>query len=156
MSSSFRRRIRWSVIGFLAAFALTVALVLADGLAIGHFEALYQGPRPVSVLEWFEFALRFLDPYIIAGLVGGLLGFVGSFARPVKSRKRVAGWFLILCGLLMATTTFGSGRFLEFLDSGEGTAPASDKEMAPIYALEFLIIAGGATLVRMGGRPKAT
>jgi hypothetical protein len=157
VNPDIRRRIRWSAIGFLIAFILVTALVLADGLETANFEALNQLSRPVNVRGWVAFALLSLDLYIVAGVFGALVGFVGSFARPVKSRKRVVGWVLIVCGLGMATISVGSvrGNFLEFLDSGAGTAPASHGEMGQIYLLEFCLIAVGASLVWMGHRPRA-
>lgn len=158
MNPSIRRRVRWGTIGFLIAFAIATAIVLADGVETAHFEALNQFSRPATVRDWFEFALLSLDFYIFAGIVGALIGFVGSFARPVKSRKGVVGWVLVVCGLGMATISVGSvrGNFPEFLDSGDGTAPASHGEMASMYLLEFFVVAVGASLVWASHRPRAT
>jgi hypothetical protein len=155
VNASLRRRFRWSAIGFLIAFAFITVIVLADGLETRDFEALNQYARPATWRGWLDFALLSLDAYIVAGIVGALVGFVGSFTRP--NRKRSAGWLLIACGVAMATISFGSvrGNFLEFLDSGEGTPPPSHGEMIPEYVLEFLLIVGGARLVWMGHKPKA-
>jgi hypothetical protein len=155
VNASLRRRLRWAAIGFLIAFTFITVVVLADGLETRHFEALNQYARPVTRRGWLDFALLSLDAYIVAGIVGALVGFVGSFTRPNK--KRSAGWLLIACGVAMATISIGGlpGNFLEFLDSGEETSPPSSGEMAPEYLVEFLLIAGGARLVWMGLKPKA-
>ena len=154
MNASLRRRFRWSAIGFLIAFTFAAMVVLTDALETGHFEALNQFARPAIWRGWLDFALLDLHSYFVAGIVGALIGFAGSFTRPNK--KRSAGWLLIACGVALATISFGSvrGNFLEFLDSGEGTPPPSHGEMAPEYVLEFLLIVGGARLVWMGYKPK--
>jgi hypothetical protein len=155
VNAPLRRRIRWSAIGFLIAFTFTTVVVLADGLETAHFEALNQFARPGTWRGWLDFALLNLDFYLVAGIVGALLGFVASFTRPNK--KRSAGWLLIACGVALATISIGSlpGNFLEFLDSGEETPPSSRGEMIPEYLLEFLLIVGGARLVWMGHKPNA-
>jgi hypothetical protein len=152
--ASLRRRFRWAAIGFLIAFTFISVVVLADGLETRHFEALNQYARPATWHGWLDFALLSLDAYVVAGIVGALIGFVGSFTR--RNRKRSAGWLLIACGVAMATISIGSlpGNFLEFLDSGEETPPPSRGEMIPAYLLEFLLIVGGARLVWMGYKPK--
>ena len=155
MNASLRRRFRWAAIGFLIAFTFITVVVLVDGLETRHFEALNQYARPATWRGWLDFALLSLDAYVVAGIVGALIGFVGSFTRP--NRKRSAGWLLIACGVAMATVSIGSlrGNFLESLDSGEEMPPSSRGEMIPEYLLEFLLIAGGARLVWMGHKPKA-
>jgi uncharacterized integral membrane protein len=153
VNHSLRRRLRWTAIGFFIAFSLPAAIVIADGLSTAHFEALNQSSRPVTLRDWLEFALPRLDLYMLAGVVGALIGYIASFARPIKSKKRAVGRLLIACGLVMATLSFGSP---DFLDSGEETPPVLLREMAPVYLLEFLLIVGGASLVWMGNRPRAT
>jgi cytochrome c biogenesis protein CcdA len=155
VNASLKRRLRWAAIGFLIAFTFITVVVLADGLETRHFEALNQSARPATWRGWLDFALLSLDAYIVAGIVGALIGFVGSFTRPDK--KRSAGWLLIAFGVAMATISIGGlpGNFLEFLDSGEGMSPPTRGEMIPEYLLDFLLIVGGARLVWMGHKPKA-
>jgi hypothetical protein len=155
VKASLRRRVRWSAIGFLIAFTFATVVVVADGIETAHFEALNQIARPGTWRGWLGFALQNLDFYLVAGIVGALVGFAGSFTR--RNIKRSAGWLLIACGVAMGTISIGSlpGNFLESLDSGEKTPPPSRGEMIPEYLLEFLLIVGGARLVWMGYKPKA-
>ena len=90
MIASLRRRFRWAAIGFLIAFSFITVVVLADGLETRHFEALNQSARPATWRGWLDFALLSLDAYVVAGIVGALIGFVGA-SRDPTGNDRLAG-----------------------------------------------------------------
>ena len=71
----------WSVLGFLSGYVAVYSLGLIEALTTPYFEALHGGPRPRGVIAWLQFQNTWQALYLAAGLVGGLLGFVASFAR---------------------------------------------------------------------------
>jgi len=63
-------------------------LQLAD-LAHPHFEVLYETTRPGGLLAVLRFQHTFEPAFLLAGVVGAVIGFLASVAvRPVKPTER--------------------------------------------------------------------
>ena len=76
-----RRRIAFTVAGFLVGYGAAYALFLADAVRADHFEALYQVVRPASLAAWLAFQHHSEILFLTAGVCGAAIGLVGSFAR---------------------------------------------------------------------------
>jgi len=79
-SSSLRRRLTWTGVGFAVGYVAVYALFLSDAMTTPHFEALYGGSRPQGVLAWLRFQHVDEVVFLLAGLVIAALAFLASFA----------------------------------------------------------------------------